>query len=101
MNTKMSISIPDAIYMYCKKHADKYFNGNIDGYLTYVIAKEKERKEGRIVRVYDGNMLGEIDAKLVKKIREKADKEYWVVDTGIGYNLERWISKSEIEYTNM
>ncbi|MCY6485293.1 hypothetical protein OW763_13215 [Clostridium aestuarii] len=93
MSTKVTINVSDNIYSYWKRQAHKYFNGEVSGYLADITEKDKEKNQGRSVSVYDGNVLGYIDATLVKKLKEKDDREYWLVDTGIGYQLKRWISK--------
>ncbi|WMJ80118.1 hypothetical protein RBU49_14990 [Clostridium sp. MB40-C1] len=95
---KITLEVPDTMYDYCKRQAGKYFNCSVQSYLSYVLKKEEDRKQRRIVQVYDEHVFGKIDAELVKKLKEKDGKEYWLVDTGIGYTLERWIPKTEIDY---
>ncbi|MCY6372489.1 hypothetical protein [Clostridium ganghwense] len=59
--------------------------------------KEKVAEEMYPLQVWDGELVGTVKARLIKKVMELESKEFWVVETEQGDELKRWIPKKDIK----
>jgi hypothetical protein len=55
----------------------------------------KENYPGKIIKIYDGDLIGWTTAKLIEKTAEMNGFEQWRMETAEGYELRRFVGLKE------